>query len=317
MQGAPMAKFDPKSLIDLDECVLKALDLFTDPKTEFPRPDVSRFHRPLVVGSGNAFATGRIIFDASDAVFADEGTFQGRLQAVQDIDGVIVISASGGKHAPIIAKEVKPRGLPVLLFTCNPKALAGELVDEVHVFPSRAEPYTYNTSTYMGMILSCLSDNPRAEAQRIRNFVIDNVDPVLERFDLKRFRDFNAFYLLVPEPFELIRIMFTTKFVELFGRRLARDVFTWEQSKHATTVVEAPNELFLSFGRENTTFGIDRLDIPLPLEATVATTLAVGYYVIGKIQAQKPPWFKNGIESFAQRASAAFGQTINPIVNYA
>jgi hypothetical protein len=312
----PMSKFDPKSLIDLDKCVLNALDLFADRKTQFPRPNVKKFKRPLVVGSGNAIATGKIIFDASDAVLADEGTFKSKLDTVAGLDGVIVISASGGKHAPIIAEEVKGKGLPVWLFTCNPNALAGKLVKKVHVFPSRPEPYTYNTSTYMGMILSTLSDNPRAEARKIRTFISEKVNPVLRRFNVKNFRDFKAFYLLVPEELELIRIMFTTKFVELFGRRIARDVFTWEQSKHATTVVEAPNELFISFGRENDSFGTDRLFIPLPRNATYAMTLAVGYYVIGKIQAQKPAWFKKGIESFAQRASAAFGQTINPIVKF-
>jgi hypothetical protein len=313
-----MGKFDPK-LIDLDVCVLNALDLFADRRTKFPRPNLKRFKRPLVVGSGNAIATGKIIFDSSDAVLADEGTFKSKLDTVKDIDGVIVISASGGKHAPIIAEEVKKakRKKRVLLFTCNPNALAGDLVDKVHVFPSRAEPYTYNTSTYMGMILSTLSDDPRAEAKKIRAFISEKVDPVLKRFNVKKFRDFNAFYLLVPEQFELIRIMLTTKFVELFGRRIARDVFTWEQSKHATTVVEAPAELFISFGRENKSFGKARLDIPLPRKATYSTILAVSYYVIGKIQAQKPAWFKKGIESFAQRASKAFGQTINPIVNFA
>jgi hypothetical protein len=312
-----MSKFDPKSLIDLDKCVLNALDLFMDRRTEFPRPNVRKFKRPLVVGSGNAIATGKIIFDSSDAVLADEGTFKSKLDSVKDIDGVIVVSASGGKHAPIIAEEVRPKGLPVWLFTCNPNALAGKLVNKVHIFPSRAEPYTYNTSTYMGMILSTLSKNPRAEARKIREFISDKVNPVLRRFDVKRFRDFKAFYLLVPEEFELIRIMFTTKFVELFGRRVARDVFTWEQSKHATTVVQAPDELFISFGRENTTFGQDRLFIPLPRNATYAMALAVGYYVIGKIQASKPAWFKKGVEAFADRTSKAFGQTIKPVVNFA
>ncbi len=311
-----MDKFDPKSLIDLDKCVLNALDLFMDRKTEFPRPNIKRFKRPLVVGSGNAIATGKIIFDASDAVLADEGTFQRKLKSVKGIDGVIVVSASGGKHAPIIAEEVRPKGLPVWLFTSNPNALAGKLVNKVCVFPSRPEPYTYNTSTYLGMILSTMSQNPRAEARKIRAFISQKVNPVLRRFDVTRFRGYKAFYLLVPEKFELVRIMFTTKFVELFGRCVARDVFTWEQSKHATTVVEAPDELFLSFGRQNTTFGTDRLFIPLPRNASYAMTLAVGYYVIGKIQAQKPAWFKKGIESFAQRASAAFGQTIKPLVDF-
>jgi hypothetical protein len=311
-----MGKFDPKSLIDLDVCVMNALDLFADRKTKFPRPDVSRFKRPLVVGSGNAIATGKIIFDSTDAVLADEGTFKGKLDTVKGIDGVILISASGGKHAPIIAEEVKPRGLPVLLFTCNPSAKAGDLVDEVHVFPSRLEPYTYNTSTYMGMMLACLSDNPKAEVRKIHDFIRNTIDPTLKRFGLKKLGAFKSFYLLVPEEFELIRIMLTTKFVELFARRVARDVFTWEQSKHATTVVETPGELFIAFGRVNDSFGKDRLNIPLPRKATYPTIMAVAYYVIGKIQAQKPPWFKNGVPGFAERASRIFNQTIKPLVEF-
>ena len=99
-----MSDFAPNSLIDLDVCVLNALDLFADPKTVFPRPNLARFKRPLVVGSGNAIATGKIIFDDKDAVLADEGTFQNKLDAVGDIDGVALFSASGGKHAPIIAE---------------------------------------------------------------------------------------------------------------------------------------------------------------------------------------------------------------------
>jgi len=310
-----MKEFNPKSLIDLDRCVLNALDLFMDLKTKFPRPNLAQFQRPLVVGSGNAIATGRIIFDTMDAVFADEGTYQGKLDAIRAIDGVVLFSASGGKHAPIIAKDVKARGRKIILFTCNPSSLAREDVDEAHVFPSRAEPYTYNTSTYMGMLMSCLIRQPRAEARRILEHIRQVVDPALQDFG-KRLGDYNAFYLLVPEEFELIRIMLATKFVELFGRRIARDVFTWEQSKHATTVVETPKELFLAFGRENTVLGKERLNIPLPKNPTYPAILAVGYYVIGKLQTQKPPWFKQSIESFAKRASEAFGQTIKPIVEF-
>jgi hypothetical protein len=310
-----MNDFDPKSLIDLDECVMNALGLFADPSTTFPKPDLSRFQRPLVVGSGNAIATGKIIFDKADAVFADEGTFKDKLNAIQSIDGVVLLSASGGKHAPIIAQQVKPKGLPVLLFTCNPSSLAKDDVDEAYVFPSLPEPYTYNTSTYMAMMMGSIVNDPAAEAQKVRLHITEKVDPVLESFG-KELGDFDAFYLLVPEEFELIRIMLTTKFVELFGRRVARDVFTWEQTKHATTVVNAPNELFLAFGRENDSFGQDRLNIRLPQDATYPAIMAVGYYVIGKIQTQKPDWFKEGVGPFAQRASEIFGQTIKPIVEF-
>ncbi|MCL5282628.1 MAG: hypothetical protein M1376_22300 [Planctomycetes bacterium] len=310
-----MASFDPKSLIDLDQCVLNALNLFLDPATRFPKPNLRQFQRPLVVGSGNAIATGRIIFDSYDAVFADEGSYQGKLEAIRSIDGVVLLSASGGKHAPIIAKDVKATGRKIVLFTCNPSPLAKNDVSELHVFPSRPEPYTYNTSTYMGMLMACMIDDPKAEAQKILDHLHNVVDPALQKWG-KRLGDFDAFYLLVPEEFDLIRIMLATKFVELFARRIARDVFTWEQSKHATTVVETPKELFLAFGRENTTFGKDRLNIPLPENATYPALMATGYYVIGKLQTQKPAWFKEGVESFAQRASKLFGQKIEPIVKY-
>jgi hypothetical protein len=315
-EGESMDKdFDPKALIGLDECVINALQLFTDPQTEFPKPDLTSLKRPLVVGSGNAIATGRIIFDSKDAVFADESTYQGKLDAVEDIDGVVLLSASGGKHAPVIARDVKARGRRIMLFTCNPEPLAKHDVDEVHVFPSRPEPYTYNTSTYMAMMMACLLDDPRAEAQRILEYIGTAVDAALNDFG-ERLGNYGAFFLLVPEQFDLIRVMLMTKFVELFGRRLARDVFTWEQAKHATTVIETPNELFLAFGRENTIWGTERLNIPLPEHATYPAMMAVGYYVIGKIQAQKPDWFKQSIVPFTQKASEIFGQKLPPIVKF-
>lgn len=148
-----MDTFDPKSLIDLDQCVINALDLFMAPDTQFPRPDLAKFKRPLVVGSGNAIATGYIIFDKQDAVFANEGTYKGKLEAIKSLDSVVILSASGGKHAPIIAKEVKPLGLKSVLFTCNPSPLAKNDVDELHVFPSRPEPYTYNTCSSIASIM--------------------------------------------------------------------------------------------------------------------------------------------------------------------
>lgn len=310
-----MSGIDPKSLIDLDRCVLNALDLFTDPRTKFPRPNLAKFKRPLVVGSGNAIATGRIIFDRYDAVFADEGTYRGKLDAIESIDGVVLLSASGGKHAPVIAGDVRSRGREIMLFTCNPSPPAKDDVNELYVFPSRPEPYTYNTSTYMGMMMACLIRQPRVEARRIREHLRTVVDPILKKFG-KRFGGYNALFLLVPEELELIRTMLTTKFIELFGRRLARDVFTWEQSKHATTVVETPKELFIAFGRENTVLGKERLNVPLPKNCTYPGIMAVGYYVIGRLQAQKPPWFKRSIESFTKRASEAFGQKIEPVVRF-
>ncbi len=42
--------------------------------------------------------------------------------------------------------------------------------------------------------------------------------------------------------------------------------------------------------------------------------MAVGYYVIGQIQKQNPPYFKQSILSYADKASKQFGEKINPMV---
>src|SRR3989338_9941614 len=62
-----MRSFDIKTIPELDTCVLGALELFNSEKI----PKISiKYQRPLVVGSGNAEATARIIFLDKDAVFA-------------------------------------------------------------------------------------------------------------------------------------------------------------------------------------------------------------------------------------------------------
>ncbi len=150
---------DSPALMDLDEAVVAALKLLS--VTRLPETNIREFKRPLVVGSGNAAAAGRIIFRDADAVFADESNYTERLAAASGIDGAFIISASGGKHAPSIAKDLKSRGLCTVLLTCNERAPAGLDADKTCVFPKNPEPYTYNTSTYMGMILSSTGEDPR------------------------------------------------------------------------------------------------------------------------------------------------------------
>jgi hypothetical protein len=99
----------------------------------------------------------------------------------------------------------------------------------------------------------------------------------------------------------------------LFGRQVSRDVFTEEQAKHATTVVPA-NELFIEFGNIKTHLGEHLLPIPLPPKVNHGAMMAISYYVIGKIQAQKPPYFKNNIVKYCRKASELFGEDIKPIV---
>ena len=107
--------------------------------------------------------------------------------------------------------------------------------------------------------------------------------------------------------------MLNIKFTELFGRRIARDVETIEYMKHATTVVPA-NELFISFGVQNKNYGKNRFYVPLPKNANYGAMMAISYYIIGKIQKAKPPWFKQNIDAYTKRASKIFGQVIKPVV---
>ena len=304
-----MAEFDINCLPDLDVAVLAALELFAGKKV--PCLDLGAYRRPLVVGSGNAAATGRILFHDADAVFADESTYGDRLAGVGTIDGAVLISASGTKHAVKIARDLKERGIETRLLTCNPNAPAAAFVDadKVFCFDRNREPYTYNTSTYLSMILAKTGENPES----ILRFLEQEVVPLVPGAAASRY---DAFYFLVPARFDAVREMFLTKFDELFGPLVSARAFTVEQTKHAKTVVPGDREMFISLGDRNELFGDAdaRLNVPLPPDADYGAALATGYYLIGRLQSQYPPYFKDNVASYVARASALFGHAISAIV---
>ncbi|MBL7055220.1 hypothetical protein ISS05_05685 [Candidatus Woesearchaeota archaeon] len=289
-------------LPDLDKVVLDALNLFR--KSKLPKLNV-KYKRPLVLGSGNAAVTGRIIFANKDAVFADEGNYKQKIKAIKNIDGAILISASGGKHAPIIAKDLKKRKIETILITNNPTAEANKFVKKTYFYPKNTEPYTYNTSTYMGMILGKTKESP----QKILNLIKKIKTP-------RNLKKFNAFYIIVPTEFDNVRELFQTKFDELFGPKINGRVFTIEQTKHAKTVVPSDKEFFIGLGYNNKLFGKkqNRLNITLPKSAGPATVMALGYHIIGQIQKQHPNHFKNNIVNYTKQASKMFKSTIKPVV---
>ncbi|MBI2665258.1 hypothetical protein HYX12_01390 [Candidatus Woesearchaeota archaeon] len=303
MTPSSIRSFTLQDLPDLDEVVLSALSLFSQEKIP---PLKITYKRPLVVGSGNAAATGKIIFEESDAIFADESSFEKKLQNIPAIDGVILISASGGKHAPIIADICRKKGKKITLLTNNPSAPAKEFVDEVYYFPKNREPYSYNTSTYLGMILSKTKENP----MEILIFIKELIEPK----DYSIFSRYTKYYFFVPENLHGIIKMLHAKFTELFGRNIARDIETFEFSKHATTIVPA-DELFVSFGRQESSYSANHISIPLPKNANYGAMMAVSYYIIGKIQRNHPPWFKQNIVSYCERATKTFKQEVKPIVD--
>ena len=287
----------------LDEVVLDALRFLGDRK---PKPlGLLPDRRRLVVGSGNALPTGRVLFRDEDAVFADEGQYRQALQRVPTIDAAAVISASGVKHAPVIVADLLRRRLPTALITCNGKSEAAGLLRKakgrVIETPSLPEPRTYNTSTYLGMILAKTREAPEAIRRHILRRVSPRVPGGLGRYA--------AYYLIVPPEFDDLRPMFITKFDELFGPRVCGRCYTLEQTKHAKTVIPSPSELFISFGCGNKWFGLKgrRLEIPLPRKADAAAMIAVAYYVIGRIQRAKPPWFLRNIDRYAAVQDRLFG----------
>ncbi len=286
---------------DLDEIVISALEMFS--KDMPPRLDMPDFRRPLVVGSGNAAIIGKILFHDRDAVSSDLSTFREKLDHAKGIDGAVLVSASGSKSALGIVKELKRRRLPAVLLTCTPGAPAAKFVDKVIVFPKQPEPYAYNTSTYLGMVLAKTHEDPKKILGHIRKLKIPQ--------DLW---EYDAFFMIIPERLELMRELFLKKFGELFGPMVSARAFTLDQAKHGDTVIESDRELFISFGEKNMILGTRCVEIPLPKNADYGALIAVGYYIIGCIQKQHHPYFKESIESFTKRISKIFGEKIEPIV---
>lgn len=276
---------------NLYEVVLDALDLHAS--YSLPKLKLKPARKRLVVASGNALPTGKVVFKGEPCVFADEGQFRDVLKRETSLDAAVVISASGKKHAPIIIGELLARGLDTCLLTCNGDSDAAKLLPASRVFvtKSKPEPITYNTSTYMGMMLAKTRENPRV----IKAHLLRRVKPLL-----RGFKKYRAFYLMVPAEFDLMREMLITKFDELFGPKLPGRCYTEAQTFHAKTVVPWDKELFISFGFKNAHFGSQRLTVPLPANAGFVSMMATGYYVIGHIQAQFPPWFKRNAEKYAQ-----------------
>jgi len=273
----------------LKEVTLDALDLHGS--YELPALDLAPAKKRLVVASGNAFPTAKIMFADEPAIFRGEGDYQDVLANDSELDSGAVISASGKKHAPILVKDMLKRGLDTYLVTCDAHSPAAQLLTPSHVLVTKSnpEPITYNTSTYLGMMLL----KTRESTPAIKEFIQSKIDPMIPDFT-----QYEAFYITVDPKFDLVREMFVTKFDELFGGRVNGRCYTSEQTLHAKTVVPWDKELFISIGYDNQLFGSERLNLPLPEGAGFGAMIAITYYVIGCIQEQFPPYFFENADEF-------------------
>lgn len=298
--------FTLNSLPNLDTVVLGALSFLKE--ETLPSPRISRCNKPLIVGSGNAYEVGKILFADVAAIFADENTYLHAIDTYTDIDGVVLISASGGKHAIEIAKTADAHDIPVTLYTNTKNARAAEFASNVLLFPHIREPYTYNVSTYLAMLLGHSGEDIAHIESWIQNEVAPRIKDSLRKSD--------RFFITVPNQFEPAAHMIATKFDELFGAEVTARVFTVDQAKHAKTVVPSSKEHFIHFGSGTPLFGAQerQTHIPLPQHASAAHLIASAYYVVGTIQASHPSYFQNHIVTYTKHASKLFGHPINPIV---
>lgn len=280
-------------LINLDENVLQALNFFI--KIKLPKLDLSQFKLPFVVGSGNAYNTGQILFSKQAAILADESNFKEIIKAYIPvikkglIKQALVISASGEKDSVWELELAKKHNLKTTLFTCNKNSSAAKIADKIYVYHKISEPYTYNVSTYLGMILSGTDENP----QQIKEFIKKIKLP-------EDFKNYVSYSFVLPDKYLNICPMLDIKKSELFGPHLSLRAFSQGHARHAKFVIPWEKELVISLGDKNNFFGHPqhRWDISLPKFANFGTVLSLTYYLIGKIQSVKQKWFKENIANY-------------------
>lgn len=279
-----MGKYKIKTL---DEIVLKALDFFSAKTPE--KIDIKAFKFPVVVGSGNAFKTGQIIFGKQTAVFATESNFKDVLDNYNKIaKEVVIISASGEKDAIWETELAKKIGFKTFLITCSPDSSAAKIADQVFSYSKLPEPYTYNTSTYLGMILGATGEKA------------ENIKKIIKKIKIpKKFRQYQAYSFILPDRFQELGPMLDIKRHELFGPKVSLRAFSFGEARHAKFVIRDKKELVISFGK-NLYFGDpgSRWEINLPEKVDYGTLMAVTYYLVGLIQKSKPDYFKKNIERF-------------------
>lgn len=293
---------------DLDDIVLQTLDFFT--KNPPPSLNINDYNLPFVVGSGNAYNTGLILFADKAAIFADESNFRTILPAFEKavksrlITQAVIISASGGKDSVWEIELAKQYGLQTTLITTKAESPAAQIADKVYAFKSINEPYTYNTSTYMGMILGATHESAEEIKQAIGSLKFP-----------KSFGDYKSYSFILPDEFSAICPMLDIKRHELFGPQLSLRAFPQGHARHAKFVIRSKDELVISINTKNDYYGDpeSRWNITLPEGVNFATIMAVTYYIVGKMQKSKQQYFKENIGNYvSDYGPKAYGPNTKP-----
>ncbi len=289
-------------LPNIDKTVIAALDFFS--KNPPKKLNLKKYKNPIVVGSGNAYNIARAIFSSTAIAISSESDFKETLARQKQLikTGVvreaIIISASGEKDSVWEIKLAKKYRLKTILLTCATNSRAGLLADEVIVYQKLSEPYTYNVSTYLGMLLSISGE----KAINIKKYIIG--------LKLPDFKKYKAYSFVLPDKVASIAPMLEIKRDELFGPFVFLRAFSFGQARHAKFVNNSKEELVISLG-ENKYFGLpeNRWEIKIPSKIQLGLAMALNYYLIGKIQSIKKPYFKKNIAKYCQEGPSAYGQT--------
>lgn len=281
------------TLPTLDAIVFDTLDFFI--KTPPPSFDVSKYSMPFVVGSGNAINTGKILFSHQAAIFADESSFKSVVSSYKTaiekglVTDAVILSASGEKDSVWEIELAKKMKLKTTLLTCKPQSSSAKIADFVYSYKSIAEPYTYNTSTYLGMVLSATGES----AEAIKKYVQSVAIP-------EGFNDYISYAFVVPDAFINVTPMIDIKGHELFGPHVMVRAFPEGHARHAKFVHPWEKELVIQIGVENAYFGDPkhRMHISLPAEAKSGLMIALTYYLCGLIQKAKPDYYMQDIERY-------------------
>ncbi len=276
----------------LNESVLRALEFFSQEKRS--KIKLPKDKLILAVGSVNAFNTAKLLLSKQATIFADESNLKNTLNIFKElisnrvIKKAVLISASGEKDAVWEMKELKKRKIAVTLLTCNSQASTIKLADTHYVFKKLAEPYSYNFSSYFSMLLSLGNENIEEMIKYLKNLKIEG-----------RLKNFSYFTFILPDKWRAVADMIKVKDDELFAAKSSLRAFSYGQARHAKFIYQDKKELVISFG-DNEYFADkkNRLELKLPHKVGPAFALALGYFIVGLIQQQKPNYFKKSLKDY-------------------
>jgi len=147
------------------------------------------------------------------------------------------------------------------------------------------------------MLLGAENESPK----KIMSFIEALIFP-------KNFVNYEAYSFILPDELADIAPMLEIKKHELFGPHLSIRAFSQGEARHAKFVIPWEKELIISLV-ENKFFGLEkqRWEIKIKPKNNTALIMALCYFIIGKIQSTKTPYFKNNIENYCAQGANAYG----------